>query len=80
MTEYIFRTKKNNFYERIVPYLEYMSVEEPVVNGDKVHYYLQNNQEIKTEIGEDLLVRIITNNLTSITLNEMELLTKENDN
>ncbi len=71
MTEYIFRAKKNNFDERIVPYLKYMSVEEPVVNGNKVHYYLQDNQEIKTEIGEDLLVRIITNNSTPITLNEI---------
>ncbi len=80
MTEYIFRAKKKDFDKRIVPYLEYMSVEEPVVKGNKGHYCLQNNQEIKTEIGEDLLVRIITNNLTSITLNEIELLTKENDN
>jgi len=80
MTEYIFRTEKKNFDERVVPYLEEISEGEPIVNGNKKNYFLPNNQVIETEPGEDLLVRIILNNPTQNILREMGVLAEKNDN
>lgn len=74
MIENILYTSKSNFDERVAPYLEEISVEEPIINGKEKHYFLLNNQKIEAEIAEDLSVKITLEFLTINTLNELKML------
>ncbi len=74
MTGNLLYTSKSNLNEKVVPYLDEMSVEEPIVNGKKRHYFLSDNQGIEIEIADDLSVKITPKNLTAQILNELRIL------